>query len=357
MGIDVANDDAASQSSGSTKSGFGGKQWIATALTILVIVLVFAVVLPSLGNYADAWTAIQGMSTGWIIALVLSTIGVIVIYPWPFQEALPGLKYRPAFAIRQTSFMIGNVIPAGGAIGLGVEYEMLGSYGFGSGPSAAALGISSVSNTLVTLAFPVLSLVGLILIGEATSEEYVAALIGAVVIAIALVLIAFILRSESSARKLGDWGDEVVNWVAGLFHKKPDLQLGDALVSFRSSAIEALSGRRGVVSGADAIQQFSQFAVLFIAVLALQGGFSGDITFFEAFAAFSLARLAQFIPIPPGGLGTTDAILIGLLTGFGMSSSNAMAADLIWRAATFLPQVVIGIGTLLVWRRHRTEAT
>ena len=198
-------------------------------------------------------------------------------------------------------------------------------------------------------------MVGLILIGEATSEEYVAALIGAVVIAIALVLIAFILRSESSARKLGDWGDEVVDWVAGLFHKKPDLQLGDALVSFRSSAIEALSGRRGVVSGADAIQQFSQFAVLFIAVLALQGGFSGDITFFEAFAAFSLARLAQFIPIPPGGLGTTDAILIGLLTGFGMSSSNAMAADLIWRAATFLPQVLIGIGTLLAFRRNQSK--
>jgi len=38
-----------------------------------------------------------------------------------------------------------------------------------------------------------------------------------------------------------------------------------------------------------------------------------------------------------------------------MSSGDAMAADLIWRAATFLPQVLIGIGTLLVWRRHQRK--
>jgi uncharacterized membrane protein YbhN (UPF0104 family) len=169
-GTDVTNDDADSQSSDKKKPPFGGKQWIATLLTFLVVVFVFAVVFPSLGDYSDAWTAIKGMSIGWIMALVVFTIAVIVIYPWPFQEALPGLKYRPAFVIRQTSFMIGNVIPAGGAIGLGVQYEMLGSYGFGSAPSAAAIGISSVSNSLVTLALPVLSLVGLILIGEASSE-------------------------------------------------------------------------------------------------------------------------------------------------------------------------------------------
>ncbi len=351
----MASDDSASQSSGSTKSGFGGKQWIATGLTVLVIVFVFAVIFPSLGKYSDAWTAIKGVSIGWIIALVLSTIAVILIYPWPFQKALPGLKYRPAFAVRQTSFMFGNVIPAGGPIGLAVEYEMLSSYGFGSGASAAAIGITGMANTLVTLALPVLSLVGLILVGEATSEDYVAAVIGAMIIAIVLVLIAFILRSEGSARKVGNWADGVVSWFAELFHKEPDLHIGDALVGFRSSVNGALSGRRDVVASADAIQQLSQFAVLFVAILALQRAFGGDINLFEAFAAFSIARLAQFIPIPPGGLRTTDAILIGILTNFGMSSSDAMAADLIWRAATFLPQVVIGIVTLLAWRRDQSK--
>jgi uncharacterized protein (TIRG00374 family) len=351
----VATDQ--SSSSDTQKTTFGGKQWIATILTLLVVVFVFAVVFPSLGDYSEAWTAITGMSIGWIIALVLSTVIVIVIYPWPFQETLPGLKYRPAFVIRQTSFMIGNVIPQGGAIGLGMQYKMLGSFGFGASPSAAAIGISSVSNTLVTIALPVLGLVGLILVGEATSEAYIAAVVGAVVIAVALVLIAYILRSESTALKVGDWADDVVEWAWGLFNNKADTHLGDALVSFRSSVIGSISGRGAIVTGADALQQLSQFAVLFVAVLAIQGGLGGNVNLAEAFAAFAIARLAQFIPIPPGGLGTTDAILTGILTGFGMSSSDAMAADLIWRAATYFPQVLIGIGTLLVWRRRqRTPA-
>jgi uncharacterized protein (TIRG00374 family) len=354
-GIEVATDQSSSRET--QKATFGGKQWIATILTLLVVVFVFAVVFPSLGDYSEAWTAIQGMSIGWIIALAVSTVVVIAIYPWPSQMALPGLKYRPAFVIRQTSFMIGNVIPEGGAIGLGMQYDMLGSYGYASAPSAAAIGISGVSNTLVTLALPVLSLVGLMLVGEATSEDYVIALIGIVVIAIALVVIGYILRSESSARRVGDWANGAFEWIAGLFHKKENPHLGDSLVSVRSSAIGAISGRGMIVAGADALQQISQFVVLFVAILALQGGLGGEVNLAEAFAAFAIARLAQFIPIPPGGLGTTDAILIGILTGFGMSSSDAMAADLIWRAATYFPQVLIGIGTLLVWRRRqRTTA-
>lgn len=351
----MTEDETGPPSSTDKQSSFGGKQWIATILTLLVVVLVFAVIFPSLGNYSEAWTAIQGMSFGWILALLIATIAVIVLYPWPFQVALPGLKYRPAFVIRQTSFMFGNAVPAGGAIGVGIEYEMLGSYGFGSADSAAAIGITGVSNTLITLALPVLSLVGLILVGEATPEDYIAAVVGFVVIAIALTVVSFVLRSKSSARSAGKWVEEAIDRLAGLFHRKPDVHVGEALVQFRSSVMGSVSGRKGAVTGATTILQFAQFAVLFVAILALQGGFGGDVNIAEGFAAFAIARLAQFIPIPPGGLGTTDAILIGILTSFGMSSGDAMAADLIWRAATFLPQILIGIGTLLVWRRHQTK--
>ena len=191
---------------------------------------------------------------------------------------------------------------------------------------------------------------------QASSEAYVAAIVGVIIIWIASGAISFVLRSAGSARRVGEWGNDVVDWLARLFHKKADPHLGDSVVKFRSSVIHSVSGRGNIVTGATFVQQLTQFAVLFIAVLALQGGFGGDVTLVEAFAAFAIARLAQFIPIPPGGLGTTDAILIGLLTTAGMSSSDAMAADLIWRAATLLPQVFIGIGTLLVWRRRQRDA-
>ena len=73
-------------------------------------------------------------------------------------------------------------------------------------------------------------------------------------------------------------------------------------------------------------------------------------TWTEALAAFSFARVASFVPVTPGGLGTVDAALAALLTGFGATSSQALAADLVWRAATYVPQVLLGVLTFLWWR-------
>ncbi len=335
-------------------STFGTKQWVATAVTVLIIVFVFAVVLPSLGDYSEAWTAIKGMSPGWIVALVVLTVGVVAVYPLPFNIALPGVGYRASFVVRQTSFMIGNVIPAGGAIGVGVQYGMLGSYGFSPAPSADAIGITSVSNTLVTLALPVVSLVGLVFIGEATTTAIIIAIVGVVGIVIAIALIAVTFRTEKVARRVGDWGDVAANRLAGLFHKSFDVNLGDELVVLRTSLLGLSRRRLLAVTGADALQQISGFLVLFVAILAIQGT-SNSVNIAEAFAAFAVARLAVFIPLPPGGLGTSDAIMTSLLTQFGMVNSNAMAAVLIWRAATYIPQVFIGTGTLVLWRRNRAR--
>ncbi len=112
--------DSARPPSGTPR--FGKQQIIATIVTLVVLVIVFARILPQLGDYDQAWAAIRGMSTGAIIVLFAVTAFVIVAYVWPYQAALPGLSYARAFIVRQTSFLISNAIPAGGAIGLGVQY-------------------------------------------------------------------------------------------------------------------------------------------------------------------------------------------------------------------------------------------
>lgn len=338
------------------KKGFGKQQIIATVLTVGILILVFAVVLPQMGDYGEAWDAISSMSTGWILALIVATVFVIVAYAWPFQAALPGLRYRPAFLVRQTSFMISNVVPAGGAVGLAVQYGMLGSYGFGPAPSTAAIGITSVWNTFVTLALPVLALIGLVFLGAATSTAVLVTLLGAVAIAVGVTLFALILRSENMARSIGSWANRVVSRAAHLIHKDVDLHLDQALVDFRASIIDVVSRRWGAITGTNVLQQLTQFSVLFIAILAIQGG-TGEVTLVEAFAAFAFGRLATFIPIPPGGLGTADAIMSAALTAFGMASGEALAAVLIWRAATYFPQVIIGGISLIVWQSQHSRRT
>jgi len=67
------------------KSSIGGKQWTDTILAALVMVLVFAVIFPSLGNSSQAWAAVQEMSAGRVTALFVSSIGVTAMHSWPFQ--------------------------------------------------------------------------------------------------------------------------------------------------------------------------------------------------------------------------------------------------------------------------------
>jgi uncharacterized protein (TIRG00374 family) len=344
--------DHSSDSGPTAPPKFGRQQIIAGILTLLILVLVFVVIIPQFGSYEDAWAAIQSMDPGDLALIVLATIAMIVIYVFPYTTALPGIRFWPAFKVRQTSFMISNVVPAGGAFGLAVQFGMLQSYGFGAAPATATIGITSVWNSLVTLSLPLIALIGLALIGEATLEATGLALVAAAVVVAAVVVFALILRSEALARRIGGWADSVLGWAFGLFSKEPpDATAG--ILQFRDSIVDVVRDRWLLITVANLGQQLSQYLILYLAVVGLQGSWTDPIGPLEALVAFSFGRLATFIPIPPGGLGTTDAIITAILGNFGLPNDTALAATMIWRAATYFPQVIIGAITLLAFRRDQ----
>ena len=334
------------------------KAVVGAIVTIAVLAIVFLGIFPQFASYKEAWAAIQGMPSQWIVALVIACVVNILVYVWPFQAAIPGLRYWPAFSVRQTSYAISNGIPAvGGAIGLGVQYAMLESYGTGSAESAAGIAINTVWNLILTLALPIVSVVLLVFTGQATTKAAWLAVIGLAVIAVGGVLLALVLKSDEEARKIGDFGERIANWVLKLVHHPMELRLGDALVSFRGSTVDVIRSRWALLTLTNFLMQLSSFMVLFIALRGVQAGEPTHTTFAEAFAAFAFGRLASFIPITPGGLGTVDAAITGILVAFGASSSDALAADLVWRALTYIPQEIIGLVTFLVWRvRQRRRA-
>jgi len=333
------------------------KQIIAGIVTVVTLILVFGIVFPQFANYEDAWAAVQKMSAVAIVLLAAMTVVNIAAYVWPYQASLPGIEYGPAFVVRQTSFMISNVIPAGGAFGLAIQYSMLGSYGYGPAETTAAIGITSTWNTFVTLSLPVFAAVGLIVIGQGQSGAYILAGIGFVAILAIIGVFALIFRSESSARSIGGFGDRVAGWAYGIFKKTPTFSVADAVVNFRDSTVDVISSRWGQITAANYFQQLMQFLILWAAIYAIQGGSAGPVTFLEAFAAYAFGRLASFVPVTPGGLGTVDAAMAAILGIFGAASSDALAAVMVWRALTYFPQVFIGAGTLLVWRRHNGAKT
>jgi uncharacterized membrane protein YbhN (UPF0104 family) len=184
---------------------------VSTAVTVAVLVVVFVGIFPKVADYSQVWSSIQEMPAGYVVALVVATLVNLAVYVWPLQAALPGLAYGPGFVVRQTSFAVSNAVPAGGAVGLAVQYGMLDSYGFGAGAAASAIAIVSVFNVFAILVMPILGVLALLVSGMVEGTYLLMAAIGTVAVGVAVVAFTVVLRSRHGARTVGRWADRLVD--------------------------------------------------------------------------------------------------------------------------------------------------
>jgi uncharacterized protein (TIRG00374 family) len=325
-------------------------------VTCAVLAIVVWRVLPAVADYSQAWSAIRRMSAGGLTALAVTIVANVALFTWPLQTCLPGLSYAAAFVARQTSFMIANTVPAGGAFALGVQYGVLADAGIATAPATAAITLTGVWNLLTMLALPALG-AAMLLVGHGARPQWVAAAgVGFAGIAVLAVLLRMVLRDEAAARRVGAWLERVGTRALRAVRSARVPRLTDRLVAVRAATIDLLRTRPVALTISSFTLHVLQFAILLVTVRALQGPDATTVTAPEVFAAIAFARLATFVPLTPNGLGTVDAGLAGLLVAFGAPGDQALAAVLVWRVATTLPQVAIGSGTFLYWRHRMATA-
>ena len=335
------------------------KRTIITAVIGLIVMIgVFAFLFPNFGSYQQAFTQIAALPTYWIWLLVAAGLLNIVAYPLTAMAAIPGLPYRAAFVDRQAGFLVSNILPGGGAVAVGTQYSILAKYGVPPAKSAAAVSADAIWTYLMVLGTPALAVVLLVIEGRSTAGFTTAAAVGIVVVLASVIGIWLVLRSQTSAENLGRRLQPIANRLWKLV-KKPAPDLVTILSAYNMEASELVRDRWLPLTLTNALAQMTPWVVL-IAALAALGVFPSPITPIEAFAAFSIALLLTSFPITPGGLGTVDAALVLLLTGFGIENSTAVAADLIWRLVWFLPQLLVGLGAFGLYyfdgRRKRGSA-
>lgn len=324
-------------------------------VTLAVLALVVAVVIPKFGGFADAWQYIRTMPLAWVFGLLLAIALNLAIFVLPYQAAIPKLPYWPGFVVRQTSFAISNGVPGGGAVGLAVQYPMLLSYGVTGQAATAGIGVTSVWSLFMTLGIPVLGVFALLVGGQGVQRLWVTtATVGVAAIVASVVVFWLILRGEDSARRVGAVGQRLADPVLTRLGRQSDLT--HHILHFRGQIVDVVRKRWRWITGSNLMVIFAQFLILYVAILSVGGRRAIGFTVLEAFAAFAISRMATMIPIPPGGLGTVDAALIALLVGFGLPESVAVAAALLSRACSFIPQVVLGIATFLWWRVRQARA-
>ena len=174
-----------------------------------------------------------------------------------------------------------------------------------------------------------------------------------------LIGFGLILRSEELARKVGGFADRTVNAVMRRFKRDSTVDLTAAVLKLRTDIVDLVKRRWAAITAAQLAVSLSSFLILLVAFGGVES--TSHISGWSVFAAFAISQLGLMIPVTPGGLGTVDAAMIGLLISFGATSGDATAADLLWRAVSYVPQIIIGLVCIFYWRfqvrrEHKKEA-
>ena len=325
-------------------------------VSLALIVFIFVGVIPQFASYSAAWTAIQQMSPGWWAAILAAAIVNQVSFVWPYQAVLPHLRFWHGFLETQSSTAVSNTVPAGGAVAIGLTFRMFGSFGFSDVAISTAVATTGIWNLAFKFGLPIVAVVLVAVTGQSTGGAVGVALLGVLVIAVSGLVLWLVFRSADSARWIGRLGDRILNWVLHFFRKPASDRVERAVLHFRDQTNDMVHQRGWLLTGAVLASQLAVFVLVFCCVRAV-GIPAGKVSFLAVLLSFAVARLAGAIPVTPGGLGTVDAAFIGMLTAFGATSNDALAADMVWRATTYFPPIFIGIVTYLIWKRGLARGT
>jgi uncharacterized membrane protein YbhN (UPF0104 family) len=326
-------------------------------LAIVVVALVYLVMLPKLVDVGEVWATLRAMTWLELVSLLGAAVWNLVSYLLPQLAALPGLTLRQAMIESHTSTAVGNLLPAGQAVGLGVTYRFYSSYGFPPSQIAQSLLIQGIWNNFLKLGMPVVALGLLVLTRHAAGELTPVAVIGVVVFGIALAGFALVLSSERRAGRIGAMlatGASLLRRLTGRQERPP---WAEGAVRFRVSVVSLLRRRWHWLTSATVVSHLSLFLVLLLALRHV-GVAESRLSWVEVLAAFAFVRLLSAFPITPGGLGVVELGLAAVLVIAGGDKAKVVAAVLVFRALTFLLPIPIGAVTYWLWRRaegrHKT---
>lgn len=321
-------------------------------MSLALIGVIFLVFLPQLVDYDEVAVALGSMT--W---LELTTLTVLALwnqatYWFVEMEARPGLGVKEAMQITFTSTMVSNTLPAGAALGAGLQTAMYLSFGFSKPDVAISLMLTGLWNTFVKLAMPILALALLALSGGADPGLAAAALIGLAFLLAGVLALVLVLRSERGAYVVARWFRPLGDALLRMARREPIGDWGRRLATFRLSALSVLS-RKWVGLTTSVLVSHLTLYVLLLLTLRHVGIAENEVGWIEALAAFAFVRLISVVPITPGGLGVVELGATAALVAAGGPRPQVVAAVLVFRALSFVLPIPFGAIAYLVWRRGR----
>jgi putative heme transporter len=329
---------------------------IQVGVSLVLVVAIFYFLLKKI-DLAQVWAAITGMT--WLELTLLGLLAVwnlcTYAFVWMAVTPTPQLSFGHAMVMTQSTTAVANTVPGGSAIGIGMTYAMLGSWGYSRSKSTTAVLVSGVWNSFIKLGMPVLALALVLLEGGAGGGRVTAALVGIAGLVGSIVVFALILRSEEGARRVGLLAGRAASRLLGLVRRPPVHGWELATVKFRNRTIDLVGHRWPSITVTSLVSHLSLYLVLLVALRDV-GVSDAEVSWAQVLVAFAFARLITAIPVTPGGVGLVEVTLIATLVAAGGDREQVTAAVLVYRALTWGLPILVGVATYLWWRRSSIRA-
>jgi putative heme transporter len=322
-------------------------------VSLALVAVIFSYLLHGI-DPGEVWAEIADMTP-------LELTGLLVIVAWNLATyalvpVTAGLSFWRIMMVTQAATAVANTVPTvGAALGTGLTYRMLGSWGYSRSRTTTAMLVSGVWNSLVKLGLPVLSLALLALQGNASPKRVSAALVGIAGLVAAITVFALLLCSQELAHRFGLWAGRVASRLAGLVGRPPVAGWELATTKFRVRTLALLQGRWLPITVATLVSHLSLYLVLLVSLR--QVGISdAEVAWIQVLTVFAFARLATAVPFTPGGAGVVEAVLITGLVAVGGDREQATAAVLVYRGLTWALPILLGVGCWLWWHQSQLRS-
>jgi uncharacterized protein (TIRG00374 family) len=317
---------------------------MSTQVVALVLVTWFLVV-PQLKGSTHSLHLLFHITSSWIPIALLAELASLVFYTLLTRSMLPR-KTRPSLhrvmRIDLSAIALGHCVPDGGAAGTALSWRLLVAEGVPSSEAAFAKLAQGLGSAIVLQGMLLLSyVIGFTLSGF--SRWVVLPAVGSVTILAGFAL-AIVAARQANVRRLVrrsvhrlPWcGPRLAELLAGVYRRHLVEQLR-SVVSERRALLMAISW---------AAANWSLDAIALWASLRAYGHAVG----LEALAiAFGVQALAAWLPITPGGLGISEALMIPALIAFGTPRTVAVLGILTWRVLAYwlpIPLGAVAFGSL-----------
>ncbi|SEP62466.1 lysylphosphatidylglycerol synthase domain-containing protein [Microlunatus flavus] len=276
----------------------------------------------------------------WLAGLVASATGL--------AACLPGLLVRRALALSLAGSAVANVLPLGGAAGIGTNYAMVRSWGHGRAAFATYTVVTNLFDVVSKVVVVAVAAVLVLLAGQAVLPGALATT--ALGVAGAVLLGALLLLRTSVATAVGGAVDTAAARLGRVVRRPLRTDLRHRLPQLGASCVTLLRRAWPRVVAAGTAYALLQ-AVLLAACQRVCGLHPGLAL---VAALFATDRLLTLVPVTPGGVGVVETALSAVVLAGGLPAAPGLAAVLLYRALTVAAEVPVGGAVLLGWGLRRS---